>query len=270
MFNRVRDSIIYPKEIIKYRKDSMFFVIFYLMFFALLLSTRTAIEVARYDGLSHSYKEHIQETMTVVENDCVIVEAVLSCDGEHVIELYEDGVFTVYLDSNEILNFNEYDDGEYAVIIHGDGVYISVYGLSGFKYPISDMPDELHNLDFNDQTLDESVFYETVFTGVDELIISYKGIWGSILIGLEFLLGIVFYLIFVLISSLFLRSRYKFFSYKESFILTTYSSTALFVILTFYYLLDLNLIYLIILILVSFRQNGIMNREIDRQFKNKP
>jgi len=269
MFNRVKNSLIYPKEILKYRKDSMFFVIFYLIFFATLLSTRTAIDVASYDGLSNVYKDHVQENMVIVENNCIISDAILTCDGEHKIALYEDLVFTVYLDSNEILDYNEYDDGEYAVIIHEDSVYLSVYGLSGFQLLISELPEDLHNLDFNDQTLDESVFYETMFSGTDELIVSYKAIWGSILIGIELLLGIAFYLIFVLISSLFLRYRYKFFSYKESFILTTYSSTALFIILAFYYLLDLSLIYLIILILVSFRQNGIMNREIERQFKNK-
>ena len=66
-----------------------------------------------------------------------------------------------------------------------------------------------------------------------------------------------------------MKIRYKVISFKEVFVLTTYSSTSLFVILTFYSMLELNLIIIIILLVISFRQSGIMNREIERRLKKK-
>ncbi len=269
MFNRVRDSLLYPKEILKYRKDSMFFVLFYLFFFALLLSTRTAIDVLKYDGMSNIYKDNIQETMTIVENDCYISDSELFCDSELTILLFEDVLFKVYLDSNELIDSNNYDSGEYAIIIHEKSVFVTIYGMNNVQFLISEMPEELHNLDFKDQTLDENLFYTTLFTGIDKLIVSYKGIWGTLFVLSEFLLYMTFYLLFISISSLFLRNRYKFFTFKEAFTITTYSSTGLFIVLTFFIMLELDIIYLIIFILISFRQSGILNREIQNQFKKK-
>lgn len=267
MFSRVRDSLVYPKEILKYRKDRMIFVILYLLFFAALLSTRTIIDVVKYDGLSAVDKEHIEEDMPIIDNNCAIISAKLSCDGEHIISTYDDSLFTLYLDSHTTVDFSEYPDDEYSIIINDESVYVYVFGINSLTVPLSDFPISLQNIDFNDQVNNPNAFYNNLFSGIDELIVSYKDIWGTMLVLVEFAVSISFYLLFLLFSAWFLKKRYPMIPFKETFTMTVYSSTSLYIILTFYSMLDLSLIIIIILLVISFRQNSIMNKEIDRRIR---
>jgi len=269
MFNQVRDSIVYPREILKYRKDKVIFVLFYIFFFATLLSSKTIIDVVKYDGLSYAYKDQISQNMTVVDSDCEISNAVLMCDTEEIINLYEETVFTVYLDSNPELDFAEYSSSNYGIIIHDEAVYVYVFGLNTMTVLLSDLPSQLQNLDFTQQIGDSTAFYDNLFAGIDELILSYKTLWGSLTVGIELLISIMFYLAFILISAWFLKRRYKVIPFRETFALTTYSSTSLFIILTFYTLLNLSLLVVIVLLIVSFRQNGILSSEIEKRLKKK-
>jgi len=269
MFKRVRDSLVYPKEILRYRKDNILLVLLYLLFFALLLSSRTVIDVIKYDGLSGVYKEGITQEMTVVNQDCAIENAVLVCDGEHLINLYSEQMFTVYLDSSIELDFTEYPDDEYGIIIHDEHVFLYLFGMNTMQIPLSDFPTKLQDIDFDDQVNNSTVFYDDLFEGIDELLVSYKTIWGPLLLFVEVSISIAFYLVFVLVSAWFLKMRFKVIPYKETFTLTAYSSTSLFIILTFYSMLNLDLIIIIILLIISFRQNGIMSKEIERRLKKK-
>ena len=269
MFKRVRDSLVYPKEILEYRKDHILFVLFYLFFFAFLLSTGSVIDVMKYDGLAPAYKNSIEENITVVTEDCEIANASLVCDGEYYINLYEEQAFTVYLFSEDISMFSEYPSQNYSIVISEDHIYFYLIGVDSLSIPISDLPDSFHNIDFADQTTDPSGFYSSLFNGLDDLLIDSKNVWGPMMIASEIIISIIFYLVFVLISSWFLKIRYKVIPFKETFVMTTYSSTSLFIILTFYSMLELDLIIIIILLIISFRQNGVMSKEIDRRLKKK-
>lgn len=270
MFKRVRDSLVYPKEIIKYRRDNMFFVLFYLMFFAILLSSRTVIDVINYDGIALVYKEAMIEEMNLVDKDCEIANAKLICDSEYTINFYEDVMYTIYLDSHDTIDYNDYPNNEYSIIVHDEAIYIYVFGISILQeMPLSELPSDLQNLDFKDQVNDPTAFYEQLFDGIDEFIINYKIIWGTTMVGFEIFISITFYLVFVSISAWFLKARYKVIPFRETFTMTTYSSTSLFIILAFYSMLELNIIIVIILLIISFRQNGIMSKEIDRILKKK-
>ncbi len=268
MFNRVRDSLVYPKEILKYRKDRVLFVLFYIFFFGVLLSSRTIIDVAKYDGLSNAYKAYVEENLTIIDDDCQIDNALLVCDSEDTIMVYEEIVFAVYLDSHNTLDYNQVNYGDkYTVVLHDDSAYFYMFGMNTMILPLTDLPNELQNIDFTQQVTDSNAFYNNLFTGLDKLILGYKNIWGPMMIGIEILISIAFYLFFISISAWFLKMRYKIIPFKETFAMTTYSSTSLFIILTFYTMLDLNIFIVIILLVVSFRQSGIMNKEIDRRLK---
>lgn len=269
MFSRVRDSLVYPREIIKYRKDRIIFVLFYILFFAVLLSSKTIIDVVKFEGLSLPYKEQITENMTVLTQDCEISNAVFTCESEEIINLYEETIFTVYLDSNSELDITDYSSSNYGIIFHDESVYIYVFGLNTLTVPLTDLPAQLQNIDFSEQQSDPEAFYDNLFAGINELILSYKGLWGSLTIAIEILIGVLFYLVFILISAWFLKRRYKVIPFRETFALTAYSSTSLFIILTFYSLLNLSLFVVIILLIISFRQNGILNSEIERRLKKK-
>lgn len=270
MFKRVRDSLVYPAEILRYRKDHILLVLIYLLFFAALLSTRTVIDVIKFDGLAEVTKEEVKEEINNIDNNCAIASAKLICDGEHLISTYSDTMYTVYLDSNEVINYSEYPDNEYSVIIHDEGVYLYVFGINTIMIPLDEMPLTLQNIDFNDQVNDPTAFYNSLFIGIDELILSYKNVWGVALILVEMVISIAFYMIFILFSSFFMKRRYKIIPYKETFTMTVYSSTSLYIILTFYSLLNLNIIIVVVLLFISFRQNNILNREIDRRITKKP
>lgn len=270
MFKRVRDSLVYPREILKYRKDHILFVLFYLFFFAVLLSSRSIIDVIKYDGIALIYKEAMIEEMVPITEDCEIANALLVCDAEYIVAFYEDAMFTIYLDSNSTLDFSQYPSNEYSIIVHDDSVYAYVFGISALEeIPLSSLPSSLQNLDFEDQTNDSEAFYEQLFAGIDQLIVDYKIIWGTSMVLFEVMISTLFYLVFVLISSWFLKTRYKVIPFKETFTMTTYSSTSLFIILTFYSMLELNIFIVIILLVIAFRQNGIMTKEIDRILKKK-
>ena len=269
MFKRVRDSLVYPAQILNYRKDHILFVLLYLIFFAILLSTRSAIDVIKYDGLANTYKAHIEEEMTIVNQDCEILDAELICGGQYLIKLYEEPMFTVYLDSNETLDFTEYPNDRYTLIIHDDQIYFYVFGINSLTFPLTELPESLQNIDFDEQVNNPTVFYEDLFDGIDDLLLSYKNYWGPMMIIVEIVISTIFYLVFVLVSAWFLKMRYKVIPFRETFTLTTYSSTSLYIILTFYSMLELSLFIVIILLVLSFRQNGIMSKEIDRRLKKK-
>jgi len=270
MFKRVRDSLVYPAEILRYRKDHILLVLLYLLFFAALLSTKTIINVVKFDGLTEVAKESIKEEVNIIDNNCEIVSAELVCDGEHLISAYSDAMYTVYLDSNAAINYDVYPDNEYSVIIHGKSIYLYVFGINTVSFPLTDLPTPLQNIDFNEQVSDPTAFYNNLFIGVDELIVSYKGAWGFAVIAVELFISLLFYMIFILFSAFFMKKRYKIIPFKETFKMTVYSSTSLYIILTFYSMLNLSIIIVVLLLFISFRQNGILNREIDRRIRKKP
>ena len=217
MFKRVRDSLVYPKELLNYRKDRIILVLFYLLFFAMLLSTRTVIDVIKFDGISNPAKDILKEEILVVEDDCAIVSATLICDGEHLIEVYEDTMFTIFLDSNETIDYGNYPSDSYAIIIHDEDVYVYFLGIDIFSVPLNELPSSLQNIDFNDQTANPDQFYENLFEGIDELIVSYKTTWGILLVVIEIVVSMIFYLIFILFSAWFLKRRFSVIPFKETF-----------------------------------------------------
>ena len=65
-----------------------------------------------------------------------------------------------------------------------------------------------------------------------------------------------------------MRVRYKQIPFRQVFTITSYSSTALFIVLIFNNLLNLNTILLILLIIIAFRQNNILTVEIEKRLQN--
>lgn len=269
MLNRFRDGLVNPRLIIEYRKDAMWKVILYIVFFAVLFSSASIVEVIKYDGLTEVYKENVRQSMTDVTEDCAIVNAELVCDSEYKIELFEDQIVTFYLDSHEDLDFERYKDSGYVIIIHEKSIYVSVNGLEAYNFLIEDLDPSIHNVDFKDQSENPNVFYNSIFNAVDELAVHYKAVWGSLIIVIEVLISFVVYMMFVMLSAYFLRKRFRVVPFKQLFAMTTYSSTGLFVILIFDSILELNFFLIIILIILAFRQNNALSAEIQRRLKNK-
>lgn len=270
MFNRFRDGLVYPKLLLQYRKDSMWKVILYIVFFAVLFSSASIVDVIKYDGLSDGYKEHVRQNATVVTEDCAIINAELVCDSEYKIELFEDTLITFYLDSHAELDLDRYEESGYSIIIHGEYIYFNFRGLNAYTYLIGDLGSSIHNVNFSDQTDNPTVFYDSIFDAVDELLVSNKTVWGTSIILMEVLISFTVYMMFIMLSAYFLRKRFVIVPFKQLFAMTAYSSTGLFVILIFDSIFELDLILIVILIILAFRQNNALSSEIEKRLKSKP
>ena len=89
MLERFTNSLVYPKRIIEYRKDKLIYVLLYLLFFIALMTTRTVIDVARFDGLTAEFRETFAQDAEIVDESCVIEDSMFSCGVEERTKLFE-------------------------------------------------------------------------------------------------------------------------------------------------------------------------------------
>jgi len=269
MFNRVRDGLVYPKELLKYRKDKLIYVFLYIFFFAVLLSTTSIIYMITFNGLSNTEKETIQKDFNNITNNCQINNEVLACSQVANTMIYENMYTRFYLNSNDDFDSSLYGDDIFAAVVHGDSVEVLLSGVMVSTVKISQLPDVFHNFDFSLQQSNPSLFYETLFTGVDEVLSSTIIYWGTISIFVSTMTAMLMYCFFIFVSAYFMKKRFVIIPFKHLFVLTTYSSTGLFVILIFNSIIGLNLFLIIILLIFAFRQNSILNLEIERRLRKK-
>lgn len=267
MLNRLRDGLIYPKEVLKYVKDNVFLVILYIFMFALLSGTRTVIDTIKYDGISYEFKEEIREELETVDTDCMIVSGNVTCSEAEAVQLYQLMSFTFYIDSNETIDTESYDS-LYSFVFHKDKLLVVFSGLSLIEYEISDLPLEFQNIDFGTiQEEDNDAFFEQIFKGVDTYLVDQKYAWGFGVFFVELVMNSLMFFGFILFSGYFLHRRYKMIPFRDSFVLTSYAHTSIFVVLVFYNLLQLPFLLVIILVIIAFRQNNQMIGEIERRLK---
>ncbi len=268
MYERFRDSLVNPTRIVNFRKDKVILVILYVFLFATLLSTRTTIEMATFDGISPNAREYIKSEMTVIGDTCSIDDAVMTCDTAIREELYVDGFIHYYIDSYSSINPDMYENG-YNIIFHKENISLVYNGtlVDAVTFKIADLPDTLHNLDFALQTTDPDQFYTQLFNGIDEFLMSQKVIFAPLIIIVEIVSNFILFMIFVLISSWFMNMRFKPIKYRDIFVMTAYAGTALYLILIFDSLFSLSFFLIVILILIAFRQNNALSRELFRRLQ---
>jgi len=268
MINRLRDGLVYPAQLLNYTKDRILFVLLYIALFALLSSSRTIIEIIQYDGVSYTFRTSLSEDLAEVDADCQITNYTLACSDEvESVYIFDAFPMSIYLDNNETLNTNDYNSS-YNVIVHDDELIFVFSGIQLTSMKLEMLSTQFKNLDFNDIGTDqEELFASQILGGIDEYLISSKSIWGTMLVIADFLSNFIMFIGFVLISSFFLRRRYRIIPFRDSFTLSTYASSSVFVVLAFYSLLNLPFFLVFILIFLSFRQNTLMMYEIDRRLK---
>lgn len=269
MYQRFRDSLITPALIVEFRNDKILRVFAYILFFALLLSTRMIIDTLTYDGLSVTQQNEIAAAIPVLDPDCGFDDTSYYCATDQTTLLYEDLFVTYYLDSHSTLQMDQYDS-QYNIVVQGENIYFIVAGTVLYDQTINTVPGELQGLDFSLQTSDPDQFEERVFETVDAYILQYKSIWGPMLIAIDFLTGLFLFMAFVLLSAMMMRFRFRQIPYRQMFVMTAYSSTALYLILIFNSLFQLNFFLVIILIFIAFRQNNQLSYEILKRLRKKP
>lgn len=270
MYTRFYNSIIAPRNIVNYRTDSLFRVFLYILFFAVLLSTRITIDTITFDGMSASTKEIIKGEFETVDDTCMITDGTLDCTSSESTLIYQDIIIGFYTDSFDNFNASIYSSSGYNIVLHDESFHFVFSGTELLAVPISELNTTFQNLDFSTQESDPNYFYATVFDAVDEYLINTKTIWGSGTILIDFLTNFTMFMIFILVSAWMLRLRFKVIKFKHLFIMTTYSSTALYLILILNSLYNLSFFIILIMLIVAFRQNSRLSLELYRRLNKKP
>jgi hypothetical protein len=245
-------------------------VFLYILFFAVLLSTRIAIDTITFDGMSVATKEAMKTEFADVDDTCMIIEGTLDCTSAESTLVYQDILIGFYTDSFDNFNPNIYSSTGYTIVLHGEALYFVVSGTELITIPVTDLNDSFQNLDFSTQVSDPDYFYATVFDAVDDYLLSTKTLWGTGAILIDFLTNFTMFMIFVLVSAWMLRLRFKVIKFKHLFVMTTYSSTALYLILILNSLYNLSFFIILIMLLVAFRQNSRLSLELYRRLNKKP
>lgn len=269
MFSRVRDGLVYPRELLKYRKDKLIYVFLYILFFAALLSTTSVVTMFTFDGLSNAEKEGIQNGFQTMAVSCQIDDKVLECDEPTNMMVYENIYSTFYLNSFEEIDSDLYQSVVFATVVHSDSVSFLFSGITVASLSLSELPTEFHNLNFNLQEEDPTLFYDTLFAGVDKVLSETIVYWGIFSVVVSTVTAVIMYGCFISFSAYFMKKRFAVIPFKQAFVLTTYSSTGLFIILVFNSIIGLNIFLIIVLLVFAFRQNSILNNEINRRLQNK-
>lgn len=274
MLERVRLALVKPQGLIKYRKDRLIFALLFMAFFAALMTVGPLIRIGQFDSISPGARTSIEESFVFPDQDCAIVDATLECDEEARHALFEDTLmgltFSVYLDSTDAYAPAEYEGNH--VVIHGSTMYIALDELfveqELQEKPISDMHPSIHNLDFNPEPREESAFFNALFNGINQEMMQYRSLWMGFSFFTEFFSAMVLFLIFVSLNAFLIRQRLSQIPFKQMFVMMTYASTLLFVVLVFNNLIMFNFIIFIILLFIGFRQTSRLAFEIQRRIHN--
>lgn len=268
MYQRFRDSIMAPARIVEFRHDKTIWVILYILFFSLLLSTRMIIDVVTYDGLSVVQQIALLDELPELDSSCIIDTTGFSCDTAATTLLLEDPIIGYYLESHDTLQYDAYES-RYNVIIHQDMVRFLFNETLVHEVPIASIDPDALPLDFAWQTDDPDRFEAGVVMLVDGFILSYQNLWAPMLIGIDFLTGFILFLSFVLVSAMMMRLRFAEVPYRQMFTMNAYAATTLYLILIFNSLFQLGFLLVILLIFVAFRQNNQLSFEILRRLKER-
>ncbi len=268
MYTRFYNSIISPKNIVEFRNDSLVKVFLYILFFALLLSTRVAIETVTFDGLTPALKESIMDEAHIIDESCVISNAILECDVEENQLLLETTFINYYIDSSEDISSSEYGS-TYNIVFNDDKLLLVMSNTVVHEMLISDLPFAFENIDFSLQTSDPDVFYNELFEGIDDFFMSQKATWGTIMVLFDFVSNFIMFMLFVVISAWMLRLRFKQVKFRQLFTMTVYSSTALYLILILNSLYSLSFFIVLLLIIAAFRQNSQLSIELYKRLHKK-
>jgi len=265
MYKRFRDSLSNPRGLVQYRKDKVWFVFLYLFLFALLMGTRSFIDVATYDGLSFSYQEAIKENFQTVDPSCQIVSGTFTCDDEDLQLVYSDVGIQFFLDSYQTFESERYEETQYAFVVHQSDVIFLFNGTMIYEQKLTSLSENFTNLDFSLQESNPDLFYDTILGGVSEYLTRVKWTWGLGSIVVEVLLGLLLFVFFTIVNSYFMYRRFMLIKFRDVFVMTVYASTALFVVLIFDQLFQFSFFITLLLIFIAFRQNSQLNDELLRR-----
>ena len=268
MFERFRDSLVYPSRILQFRKDSLFRVFGYMLLFVTLMSLGTIIFSLRFTELPNSFTSVFEESLTNESTDCVITDKVMTCTEEELVKVYDDEQIRVYVESRSDIVLSDYKGTVFNFIFHDDMIVLYTSGFE-FEFTLEELPVEFHNIDFSLATSDSQEFSEQFLDAVSAYMLLNKGLWAPVMSVFEVLMNLFLITLIVVVNSWILKMRFKIIPYKELFKMSVYSSTSLYVLLTINGLINLGFIFLMLFVVVVIRQTNSLSMAIYKVIKKK-
>ncbi|MDD3126207.1 MAG: hypothetical protein WC479_03980 [Candidatus Izemoplasmatales bacterium] len=235
MYNLIKDSLLTPKYLLKYRNKSGLFVFFYLLVMALFVSIGGIVQYVGYQA---------NAVITTETTGCSFTSGTLSCDGSNYdpdakyamfgysIYFLESGADLITADPNRI-------------IFQGSMITIYLENSMLYHFSIANLGGTITDFD--------SFFVVMANT------IRAFGIIATIIGNI-----ITLILVSLLATIAFWRIK-KFVSYKKIFKLVVFAITPFALLLTFYNLLNFDEIILMLLMFFSYRSVFVLNREMTKE-----
>ena len=264
MIRKIKAALIEPGVLIRYRNDKLWQVLGYLLFFSLLMGTRTLVEdVIVYDGLTFATRDLIRETAEPPATHCVIRDAVLNCDLDkpHTFITYQN--FSVILAPTDQTVASENRLG-WQIVLHGDSVSFQMLGQTWRREQIARLDPAMHNLDF-DYSDNERAFFNAFFRGADSALMLTRPIWGTLLVISSIFSAFFLFNVFVWLNTFLTRVRLREVPLRQMFTMMTYAATLLYVVMIFETLLPIPFLLFIVMLFVAFRQMNRLAMEIYRR-----
>jgi len=266
MFERFRDGLVYPERVLQYRNDSFIKVLLYIFTFAVVMSLGISVFVIKFDGFPNVTVDAFKDELLPIEINCEVDNSILVCDNEEHIEFYNDDTFVIHIDSNETVNYADYNSRTFNFIFHKDKLLMSTTGMV-FEFELSKLPTEFQSIDFGLIKTDPEAFSENIMAGVGSYLLAQKSVWAPIVIAFEVLTNLLLIFAISLINAWVIKTRFKIIPYKELFRMSVYSSTGLFVLLTINGMLALGYVMIFLFVIITFRQTNALTIAILKVIK---
>ncbi|MFP4286374.1 MAG: hypothetical protein ACLFRI_01635 [Candidatus Izemoplasmataceae bacterium] len=249
MLNKVRLALVAPEALIEYRRDSLFKVFSYLLFFALLMSTASLIMVINFQGVDTVTETVITEGIVTQETSCEIEDSLLDCDQD--LTLLEVTNFSVITKTNS--DYSDLTGFTYYFVLHEDRLDMVFFGQVFESRLISELDESMHNLSLNTETNEEEVSRALIDTLNHELV-NFKAFWGPFVVLFNLLSALLLFNVFILINTFISRARLKEVPLKQMYVMMSYGATALYIVLIFEAMLGFNIFIFLVLLFIAFRQ----------------
>ena len=235
MYNLIKDSLLTPNNLLKYRNKSGLFAFLYLLVMALFVSIGGIVQYVGYQA---------NAVITTETTGCLFQSGELSCEGSNYDQDNKYALFgysVYFLDDTASLPIADPN----RIIFQGSQVIIILEDETLYQFSIANMTGTGTNFDD---------FFKVMTT-----VIRIFGIFATIVGNF-----ITLIIISLLATIAFWRIK-KFVPYRKIFKLVIFAITPFALLLTFYNLLDFSEIILMILMFFSYRSVFILNREMTKE-----
>lgn len=260
MLDRVKKALIEPDKLIQFRKDRLSRVFLYVLIFSVLLSTGTIVRTATFVGLEASVQDVFRDDVNRASFPCRLEDNEITCDTPQSRLLYEGNNLNLTLKIDEPLDLSQMTGFVYYGVLQETGLALIFMGTEVGFYTYEALG--LTRLDFNNfnqQTLDD------LFLLVDRVILELRPLWAPVIITGRILGAMLLFNVFVLINTFILRMRLTMVPFKQLYVMFTYASTTLFVVLIFDAVMTLNIFLFILLLFFAFRQTSRLALELQKR-----